>query len=193
MIDNGAASATLVEVKRPRSGDRMKRLFASFAIVGIILTLSAPAAQAVKPDRFQPGPNPDLVVEDVCEFPVLLHDVVNQLVITSFFDRDGNLVRDSATGRIVEQITRLDDQGQPVRSITRNISGPGTFTFDGEEATLVATGPWLFFFFPGEVVGHPDGLMWLTTGRWIWHFDASGIATLVSHTGRFEDVCTLLA
>src|SRR5687768_5077678 len=107
MIDNGAASATLVEVKRPRSGDRMKRLFASFAIVGIILTLSAPAAQAVKPDRFQPGPNPDLVVEDVCEFPVLLHDVVNQLVITSFFDRDGNLVRESGTGRIVEQITRL--------------------------------------------------------------------------------------
>jgi hypothetical protein len=170
----------------------MKRLLAYFAIVGIILTLSAPAAQALKPDRFRPGPNPDLIVEDICEFPVLLHDVVNRLVITSFFDRDGNLVRESGTGRIVEQITRLDDQGQPVRSITRNISGPGTFTFDEEGATLAATGPWLFFFFPGEVVGHPDGLMWLTTGRWIWRFDAAGI-TLVSHTGRFEDVCTLLA
>jgi hypothetical protein len=53
----------------------------------------------------------------------------------------------------VEQITRLNDQGQPVRSITRNISGPSTFTFDEEEATLVAEGPWLFFFSPGEVVG----------------------------------------
>jgi hypothetical protein len=170
----------------------MKRSLASLAIVGVILTLSASPAQALKPDRFQPGPNPDLVVEDVCEFPVLLHDVVNQLVITDFFDREGNLVRESGTGRIVEQITRLNEQGQPVRSFTRNISGPGTFTFDEEGATLVATGPWLFFFFPGEVVGHPDGLLWLTTGRWIWRFDASGI-TLVSHTGRVEDVCTLLA
>ena len=79
-----------------------------------------------------------------------------------------------------------------MRSITRNISAPGTFTFDEDGATLVATGPWLFFFFPGEVVGHPDGLMWLTTGRWIWRFDDAGV-TLVSHTGTFQDVCTLLA
>jgi hypothetical protein len=146
----------------------------------------------VSPDRFQPGPNPDLLVEDVCDFPVLLHDVVNKLVITDFFDRDGKRARESGTGSIVEQITRLNDQGQPVRSITRNISGPGTFTFDEEGATLVAEGPWLFFFSPGEVVGHPDGLMWLTTGRWIWRFDDAGI-TLVSHTRRVQDVCALLA
>ena len=171
----------------------MKRLFASFAIVGVVLTLSAPAAYALKPDRFQPGPNPDLVLEDICEFPVLLHDVVNQSVFTSFFDRDGNLVRESGTGRIVVQITRLDDQGQPVRSITRNISGPGTFTFDEEGTTLVATGPWLFFFFPGEAVGHPDGLMWLTTGRWVLRIDNAGVVTVVSRTGTVQDVCTLLA
>ena len=119
----------------------MKRWLASLAIVGVILTLSAPPAQALKPDRFQPGPNPDLIVEDVCEFPVLLHDVVNQLVITDFFDRDGNLVRERGTGRIVERITRLDEQGQPVRSITRNISGPGTFTFDEEGASTPRASP----------------------------------------------------
>lgn len=170
----------------------MKRLLASMSIVGIILTLSAPSAQALKPDRFQPGPNPDFIVEDVCEFPVLLHDVVNKLVIKTFFDRDGNVVREHGSGRLVEEITRLDEQGQPVRTITRNISGPGTITFDEEGETLVATGLWLFFFLPGEVVGDPDGLMWLTSGRWVWRFDAAG-ATLVSHTGRFEDVCALLA
>jgi hypothetical protein len=171
----------------------MKRLLASFAIVGIVLTLPAPAAYALKPDRVQPGPNPDLVIDDICEFPVLLHDVVNQLVITSFFDRSGNLVRERGTGRIVEQITRLDDQGQPVRSITTNISGPGVFSFDEDGATLVATGRWLFFFFPGEAVGHPDGLMWLTTGRWVLRIDNAGIVTVVSRTGTVQDVCTLLA
>jgi hypothetical protein len=170
----------------------MKRLLVCLVFVGIIVGLSAPAAHALKPDRFQPGPNPDLVIEDVCAFPVLLHDVVNKLVITDFFDRNGNLVRESGTGRIVVELTRLDDQGQPVRSIIRNVSGPGTFTFDEESATLVARGLWLFFFFPGEVAEHPDGLMWLTSGRWIWRFDASGI-TLVSRTGRFVDVCALLA
>ena len=91
----------------------MKRLLASFAIVGMIFMQSAPAAQALKPDRFQPGPNPDLVVEDVCEFPVLLHDVVNRLVIKDFFDRDGKIVRESGTGRIVVRITRSTIKDSP--------------------------------------------------------------------------------
>ena len=170
----------------------MRRLVASLALIGIIVTLSPAPATALRPDRFKPGPNPDLTVEGVCDFPVVLHDVVNKLVITDFFDQDGNLVREHGSGRIVEQMTRLDDQGLPVRSITRNISGPGTFTFDEDGATLTARGAWLFFFLPGEIVGQSEGLIWLTTGRWVWRFEDDG-ATLVSHTGRFEDVCTLLA
>ena len=170
----------------------MRRLLASVALIAIVLPLTAPAAQAVKPDRFTPGLAPDLVIEGVCEFDVLIHDVVNQIVITTHFDQEGNVVREQGSGRIVEQITRLDDQGEPVRSITRNISGPGTFTFDEDGATLVARGPWMFFFFPGEIVGDPDGLIWLTTGRWVWRIEDEGI-TLVSHTGRFQDVCALLA
>ena len=170
----------------------MRRIGSALVLVLIVLALSAPAAQALRPDRFQPGPNPDLTIEGVCDFDVDLHDVANQIVITDFFDREGNLVRETGTGLLIEQITRLDEQGEPVRSITRNISGPGTFTFDEDGETLVATGQWLFFFFPGEVVGHPDGLVWLTSGRWIWRFEDSGI-TLVSHTGSFQDVCTLLA
>jgi len=51
----------------------------------------------------------------------------------------------------------------------------------------------LFFFLPGEVEGEPDGIMWSTTGPWVWRFDNDGTTTLVSHTGMFEDVCTLLA
>ena len=170
----------------------MRRIGSALVLVLIVLALSAPAAQALRPDRFHLGPAPDLVIEDVCEFDVLLHDVVNQLVITDFFDRHGNLVRSSGNGLIIEQITRLNDQGEPVRRITRNISGPGTSTFDEDGETLVATGHWLFFFYPGEVVGYPDGLMWLTSGRWTWRFDDAGV-TLVSHTGSFQDVCTLLA
>jgi hypothetical protein len=171
----------------------MRRLVATFAIVGIVLALSAPAAQALRPDRFQPGPNPDLVVEGVCDFDVLFHDVVNQLVVTDFFDAQGNLVRESGTGLIIEEISRLDDQGEPVATITRNISGPGTFTFGEDSTTLAAQGSWLFFFLPEDnVAGHPDGLIWLTTGRFVWRFDEAG-TTLVSSRGIVEDVCELLA
>jgi hypothetical protein len=169
----------------------MRRVIACVGLIGIILMIAAPA-NALRPDRFQPGPNPDLVVEDVCDFPVLLHDVVNKAVVTDFFDQDGNITMEILTGRIEEQLTRLDDQGNPVTSITRNISGPGVVTFDESGSTLVATGPWLFFFLPGEVEGFPDGLMWLTTGRWVWRFEDSGTITLVSH-GTFQDVCELLA
>lgn len=171
----------------------MKRLIGLLALVGLIVTLVAAPASALRPDRFKPGPNPDLTVEGVCDFPVLLHDVVNNIAVTDFFDQEGNVVRELGTGLLVEQMTRLDDQGAPVRSITRNISGPGTFTFDEDGATLVATGAWLFFFLPGEVEGEPDGLMWLTTGRWVWRIDNDGTTTLVSHRGTSEDVCTLLA
>ena len=170
----------------------MRRIGSALVLVLIVLALSAPAAQALRPDRFHLGLAPDLVIEDVCEFDVLLHDVVNQTVITDFFDRNGNLVRRHGSGLIIEEISRLDDQGNPVETITANISGPGQSRFDDEGETLVAQDLWLFFFFPDEVVGHPDGLIWLTTGRWTWRFDDAGV-TLVSHTGGFQDVCTLLA
>jgi hypothetical protein len=171
----------------------MKRLVASFALVGIIVTLSAAPASAVKPFRSQPGPNPDLTVEGVCDFPVLLHDVVNQVAVTDFFDQDGNITKEIGTGRLVEQISSLDGQGNPVKSITRNISGPGVTTFDETGATLSATGPWLFFFLPGESTQFPDGLLWLTNGRLVWRFEDSGEITLVSRTGTLVDVCALLA
>jgi hypothetical protein len=161
-------------------------------VIGFVVAIAAPAS-ALRPDRFQPGPAPDVVVDDVCDFPVLFHDVVNQLVITDFFDRDGNLTMEKGNGRIVEEISRLDGQGNAIRTITRNISGPGTFTFDDTGTTLKATGQWLFFFEPGEVTGFPDGLVWLTSGQFVWRFEDSGETSLVSHTGTIQDVCALLA
>jgi hypothetical protein len=165
---------------------------ATIAGVAMLAVLASPAV-AMKPDRFRPGLAPDLVVEGVCDFPVLLHDVQNKLVITDFFDKDGNLVRESGTGKIFEEVSRLDANGEAVTTLFKNISGPGTFTFDDEGFTLVARGPWVFFFQPGEVSNLPDGLIWFTTGRWVWRFeDATEMWTLVSARGGHSDVCALL-
>ena len=106
-----------------------------------------------KPVRTQPGPNPDLVITEVCPFPVLLHDVVNTGVITDFFDQDWNLVKSIITGRLVVEVSRLDALGNPVETITRNISGPGDEWFDESGSTLTGKGPWLLFFFPDELPG----------------------------------------
>ena len=133
----------------------MRRFFMVGIAVTAMLTAIASPAAAMRPDRFTPGPNPDLQVDDICSFPVLLHDVANKVHITDFYDRHGDLVRESGNGKIVEDITRLDASGDPVRTIRRNISGPGTFTFDEDGFTLRARGVWLFFFEPGEVSNVP--------------------------------------
>ena len=170
----------------------MRRIAA--AILGLAMAVAvASPAHAVKPFRFEPGPNPDLVIRTICPFPVRFHDVVNELHVTDFFDRDGNLVRESGNGRIVEDVSRMRN-GQAVETIRRNISGPGTFTFDDDGFTLVARGAWLFFFEPGQVTNLPDGIVWFTTGRFVWRFtDATGRWRLVSAAGRHTDVCALLA
>jgi hypothetical protein len=106
----------------------------------------------------------------------------------------GNLVRETGNGKVVEDVSRLNGAGDPVETIRRNISGPGTFTFDDEGFTLTARGAWLFFFSPGEVTNFPDGLMWFTYGRSVWRFeDATEQFTLVSASGRHTDVCGLLS
>jgi hypothetical protein len=168
----------------------MRRVMACLALIGIMV-LSAAPANAVKPDRFQPGPNPDFVVEDVCPFPVLLHDVVNTLVVKDFFDQDGNLVKSIGTGRLIEEVSRLDEQGNPVETITRNISGPGVETFDEDGSTLTGLGPWLLFFFPGELAGFPDGFVWFTKGQFVLRFENTGEITMVKEP-QHQDVCTLL-
>jgi hypothetical protein len=169
----------------------MKRAIACVGLISIMLMI-APPANALRPDRTQPGPNPDLVITEVCPFPVLLHDVVNTGVITDFFDQDGNLVMSTFTGRLVVEVSRLDAEGNPVETITRNISGPGVEMFDESGSTLTGNGPWLLFFFPGELPGFEEGFIWFTTGQFVLRFEDTGEITLVKEP-RHEDVCELLA
>jgi hypothetical protein len=169
----------------------MRCVICSLAVIGLVVLGAAPAG-ADKPVRTQPGPNPDQVITEVCPFPVLLHDVVNTGVITDFFDQDGNLVMSTFTGRLVAEVSRLDAQGNPLETITRNISGPGMETFDESGSTLTGNGPWSVFFFPGELTEFPDGFIWFTTGQFVLRFEDTGEITMVKEP-KHEDVCELLA
>ena len=150
----------------------MRRVATCLALmIGAIIAMATPAS-AIQPVRFQPGPAPDLTLEGVCDFPVLLHDAINTVTITDFYDQEGNLVREQLNGRILEEVSRLDALGNPVETITQNISGPGFVTFDEDGTTFTGRGPSVVFFLPGELPGFPDGLIWFTTGQSGWTIPA---------------------
>ena len=166
----------------------MRRVICSLVVIGLVVLGAAPAG-ADKPHRERTGLNPDLVISDVCSFPVLLHDVVNTFAFTEFFDKDANVVKTIGSGHLIEEVSRLDGM-TPVETITRNISGPGVEMFDESGSTLKGTGPWLLFFSPGDVTGFDEGFIWFTTGQFVLRFEGDEI-TMVKEP-KHEDVCDLL-
>lgn len=165
----------------------MKRTLVAAAISAPLILGTMLPALAAKPFREHLPPNNDLVIEGVCEFDVLLHDVRNELVVTTFFDRDGNVTKQIGAGALVVELTNLDSG----ESLVANISGPGVQTFQDDVFTLKAEGNWLFFFFPDELAPGDPGLIWLTSGLWVWEFGPEG-GRLVTQRGTSQDVCSLL-
>jgi hypothetical protein len=74
--------------------------------------------------------------------------------------------------------------------VVRNLSGPGTVTFnsDGSYDAVVA-GDFLVFFLAQD---NPSNELLLFSGRTVLHGDASGAKTLVSHSGQVENLCETL-
>ena len=76
-------------------------------------------------------------------------------------------------------LSRLDALGNPVETITQNISGPGFITFDENGSTFTGRGPSVVFFLPGELPGFPDGFIWFTTGQFVFRLDDTGFTMVV--------------
>ena len=166
----------------------MKRIVVLVSLLALMLLGSMPPSLAVKPDRELLPPNDDLVIDGVCGFPVLLHDVRSKITVNTFFDREGNVTKQIGAGPLVVELTNLDTG----EAIVVNISGPGVFTFEGDVLTVKAEGNWLFYFFPGELGSGDPGLIWLTTGLWVWEIRPDG-GSLLTHRGSSRDVCEILA
>ncbi len=90
-----------------------------------------------------------------------------------------------ATGAFVLRLTNTSTG----KSITVNISGPGRFTIhpDGS-ATLEASGRWFF-----AVLENAPFSAFISSGHAVLSIGTDGTVTLVSHSGRVEDVCALLS
>jgi hypothetical protein len=164
----------------------MKRSIAvSLFVIGLV-TASTPA-WAVKPVR-EFLPQEDAVISGVCPFDLGVDVLENNTYITTFFDREGNVTRLHGSGRLVVELINE----QTGESVVANISGPGTVTFTEDSEVWKTVGPWLWFFFPGDLGEGEPGMALLTTGRFVVEFTEEG-ASILKQRGRVTDVCALLA
>ena len=156
----------------------MKRLLA-VSLIALASLVLIPSALSTAPTIVR-TPIDDTFVDDVdCDFPVQFHLVGTDLGI--FFD-DGNEFHAYPQARAT--LTNLATQ----RTLTVNIAGPFSWHFgDDGSATLVGTGPALFFFLFQDTPG-----ITLLNGRFVLTFDAQGNETF-SSVGTTRDLCAELA
>ena len=163
----------------------MRRVFCPLFAAALVL-VSAQAVLAAKPDRapLELPPSLELAAGEACEFPLLVEFLANNGKTLTFFDNDGNALRQIGTGTLKIRVTNLADES--VAPLELNISGPIHITLhpDGS-ATLVFGGRGISLFPPGTFV--------LTAGRSVVELDAEGEVISVTNMGIEEDLCVALA
>jgi hypothetical protein len=122
----------------------------------------------------------------VCPFTVTAEPVREDLRVRYHYDTSGNVDGYEATGQLIARITN-DETGA---SVVRNLSGPGTVTFnsDGSYDAVVA-GDFLVFFLAEDT---PSNALLLMSGQTVLHGAPDGAKTLVSQNGQVENLCDTL-
>jgi len=160
-------------------------------LAGIITLLTAGPASAGGPTREAAPAQPFDLAAGPCPFVIHVEFPVNNEYSITFTDADGNPTRVIVTGALVTTLTNTEND----RSVTLNISGPGTTTFGDDGSTVLhASGNWAFFFFPGQLGTGSPGSLILNRGRMQILTAANGFdQTILSQSGTQTDVCALLS
>jgi hypothetical protein len=169
----------------------MRSLIRVVAVLLVMMLLSAQLAAAKAPTRGPFIQDPvTFAAGKVCSFQVRLENVRGGQTIKTY--ANGTI---KITGAVWTRVTNLDSS-QP-RSVTVNSSGPATITWNSDgTATLKATGPTLFFFYPGNLGEGRDGALLRMTGLVTERLSAD-LTELIpdsfSHPhGITEDLCQTL-
>ena len=159
-------------------------------LAGLLLALIiVPAGALAAPPTREPLPAPQFPVEGICSFPVETTALVNREKLTTFYGKDGEVVRQILSGALKVRLTNLTTG----TAVDVNISGPGEMTAQPDGSlTIVARGRGLLALRQGIDVG-PAG-QWLEIGRVVFTVSPSGaISTIISEQGRRVDLCAALA
>jgi hypothetical protein len=123
----------------------------------------------------------------VCPFTVTAEPVREDLRVRYHYDSAGNVDGYEATGQLIARITNVETG----TSVVRNLSGPGTVTFNPDGSyDAVVSGDFLVFFLPQDT---PSSELLLLSGHTVLHGAPSGEKTLVSSSGQVENLCDTLA
>lgn len=162
----------------------MRRISIILATLATVAVLPISPAHAVPP-LHEPIASEPITITDHCDFDVFVDPVVDRGRVTTFFDQEGNIVRQHISGALIVEVTNLETE----ETVRLNVSGPGTFIPQEDGSLLIiGTGSWLLAFIdnrPGELL--------LTHG----HFEAvvtpDGEFLLTEPPGSATDVCALLS
>jgi hypothetical protein len=167
------------------------RRAAALCAVAVLITLTfAMSATAKAPTReFLPLPD-RIVLRNVCpDFRIVADILVNREYGITFTDANGDPIRMITQGSLVVRLTNPENG----ESIVLNISGPGELVFHADgSSTQTARGTWFLFFFEGQLGGGMSGTGFVNSGQVVFVNNADGTATILSQTGRMEDVCVTL-
>jgi hypothetical protein len=123
----------------------------------------------------------------VCAFTVTAEPVREDLRFRYHYDSDGNVDGYQATGQLIAKITNVDTG----TSVVRNLSGPGTVTFNADGSyDAVVNGDFLVFFLAED---DPSHALLLFSGRTVLHGAPNGAKTLIAQSGQVENLCDTLS
>jgi hypothetical protein len=170
-----------------RTIDARRRASVVMLLVVGLLALSTGGAAAGKPDK-EPldAPTDEYAAGEICGFPIRVEYPTNKEFIKTFYDADGEVVRQIVTGQLTVRVTNL----VTMESLDANVSGPGRFIPNPDGTlTIVATGNWVLYTFATDVTGAG---IWLTTGRMRLVIGLDGDVVEADLPHETTDVCALL-
>jgi hypothetical protein len=161
----------------------MRRSVIGVAAAAALSLMPAPA-QATPPTREPLGGDP-FVLTDHCTFDIGVEFVQNKEILTTYYDANGDVVRQSVTGVLKVQLTNESD---PEHSVLFNISGPGRYRVLPDGSTeLRGTGTWLHF----GITDRPGALL-LMHGPFTANISDDGFF-LTELPNNVRDACALLS
>ena len=163
----------------------MRRALTALILALALAAIALPAA-AAKPTRVPveiPGNFLAFEAGTACEFPVHIEVLVNREYIKTWFDDEGNPIRDQINGSLrIRVFNDLTDE-----SVDLNVGGPGRNLYRGDGTVIQL--------FHGHGLPIFEGVFYQTTGHHAFVVNAVDFSLIEvgeAH-GQIIDVCAMLA
>lgn len=164
---------------------RLRLVVVPVLVCGAVSLTALPASAA--PPTVEPSPpTASFLVEagpSGCSFDVMITLVVSGKTRT-YYDRDGNVVRDTSTGRVLQTATRTLADGT-TRSVTSNVSGPVFATYHADGTTE--------YRYAGLTGGPSSRGLVTSAGLGVVVVDATGTVVVDTFPHHVVDLCAQLA